>query len=235
MVIGNGLIANCFREYTEIDSVLIFASGVSNSQQVDPIAFKREHDLVAKFKDKKSLFIYFSTCSIQDPSLSGSAYIQHKLKVEKYIIENFEKYWIVRLPNVVGRSNNPTTLANYLFNAISQGKEFVIFKKAYRYFIDVADVQSAITNMISSARLGSGIYNLLYPLRVPVSDLVALFERKIGKQAKYVINEINGSFYDVEMSKELESFAGFGIETSIGYIEQMIDRYYKFKDDKLYG
>jgi len=72
MVVGNGLLANTFKSYSDNEDVIIFASGVSNSGCVDPEQFKRESNLVAKYKTSKKLFVYFSTSSIEDPFLKGS-------------------------------------------------------------------------------------------------------------------------------------------------------------------
>ena len=41
MVIGNGLIANQFKSYNNDENILIFASGVSNSSEVNDIEFIR--------------------------------------------------------------------------------------------------------------------------------------------------------------------------------------------------
>ena len=62
MVIGNGLLANTFRKYEDSDSIIIFASGVSNSKEINKSEFKREFDLLKTmlvFKETKKI-IYFS-------------------------------------------------------------------------------------------------------------------------------------------------------------------------------
>ena len=51
MVVGSGLLANTFESYRDNEDVIIFASGVSNSGCVDPEQFKRESNLVAKYRD----------------------------------------------------------------------------------------------------------------------------------------------------------------------------------------
>ena len=47
MIIGNGLIANLFREHDR-ENVVFFASGVSNSLETEKSAFLREEDLLRK-------------------------------------------------------------------------------------------------------------------------------------------------------------------------------------------
>ena len=66
MVIGNGLLAKSFSKYKDDDQVIIFASGVSNSKEVNPEAFMREMDLLRSITNKDALLVYFSTCSVYD-------------------------------------------------------------------------------------------------------------------------------------------------------------------------
>ena len=68
MIIGNGLIANVFGDYKENDNYVIFASGVSDSTNMDESAFKREEQLLNEITTlyKEKIIIYFSTCSIYD-------------------------------------------------------------------------------------------------------------------------------------------------------------------------
>src|SRR5215831_3721322 len=47
MVLGTGLVAGGFKAYVQNEKFLIFASGVSNSGNMDPDAFKREEQLLA--------------------------------------------------------------------------------------------------------------------------------------------------------------------------------------------
>ncbi len=98
MVIGNGLIANSFcKAYGNDPKVLVFASGVSNSRCTDVKEFQREFQLVKDNSNFNGLFIYFSTCSIEDPSLRNSQYIKHKNKIELYISQNITNYLKIRL------------------------------------------------------------------------------------------------------------------------------------------
>lgn len=66
---------------------MYFASGVSNSQNQNHSLFQRETDLLVETlrNNKEKLFIYFSTCSIYDPTLVNSEYVKHKLKIENLI------------------------------------------------------------------------------------------------------------------------------------------------------
>jgi hypothetical protein len=66
MVVGNGMLARKFANYINDDSVVIFASGVSNSLEIARSEFIREQLLLEKtiLENVEKKIIYFSTCSM---------------------------------------------------------------------------------------------------------------------------------------------------------------------------
>ena len=81
MVIGNGMIAKRFSSYGDDKDILVFASGVSNSSSTGDVEYTREEALLSKAiqDNPHKTILYFSTCSIYDPSLQESMYVKHKL------------------------------------------------------------------------------------------------------------------------------------------------------------
>ncbi len=125
MVIGDGLIARCLQSFAENDQYLIFASGVSNSNENNEAAYLREFNLLKSYyaNHPDKIFVYFSTVAVLDPSIQNKKYILHKKKIEKHIAHHFHKFLIFRLPNVVGLSNNPHTLMNFFLEKSKQMKK----------------------------------------------------------------------------------------------------------------
>jgi nucleoside-diphosphate-sugar epimerase len=226
MVVGNGMIAKAFSDMASDDSLIIFASGVSNSGEKNPSVFQRELDLLNSFVTKNSILIYFSTCSVYDPSLSESAYIIHKLKIEDFISKNFRRFWIFRLPNVVGPSENPYTMCNFFYKSLSDNRSFDLQQNACRYFIDVDDVKHTLSGLFRSRDLKNGTYDLLFPHPLYVKDLVYHFEKKLGKKGSYRLTEGKGKKYEVEISSELKPYASFIDEEPRKYFEHIFDKYY---------
>lgn len=229
MVIGNGMMAKAFFEFANDDSVIVFASGVSNSKETDSAAYQKELLMLFNLKGTYSTVIYFSSCSIFDSSLSSSLYVEHKKKVEKFIGENFEKYWIFRLPNVIGSSNNSHTMVNYFYNSLLNNDVFELHKNTFRYFIDVDDVKSVIKKIIKQKTLNSGCYNLLFPFPYNVIDLVYLLETFINKKGNYIIKENEGTLYNVKVSEQLLPYIKFDVNTPQNYIKEIIVKYYTRK------
>jgi nucleoside-diphosphate-sugar epimerase len=183
MVIGNGLIAGQFNKYRDNDNVIIFASGVSNSKETNSKLFDQEFNLIKKYISKKSLFVYFSTCSVHDSSLTESNYVKHKLKVEKFIQSNFENFLILRLPNIIGLTKNPHTFFNYFYNSIKNGESILIQKNAVRYFMDVEDISVIFEIILEDNTVKNTVINISYRNAITISDAVTLFEEELNKKA----------------------------------------------------
>ena len=45
MVVGNGMLARAFKSYQKQDNIIIFASGISYSNETDSSSFVREKEL----------------------------------------------------------------------------------------------------------------------------------------------------------------------------------------------
>ncbi|MBO9692902.1 NAD-dependent epimerase/dehydratase family protein [Chryseobacterium sp.] len=204
MIIGNGILANAVRFYDKED-VIFFASGVSNSLEKDPVQFEREISLlksvISQFPDKK--LIYFSTCSIYDPSKTDSPYVIHKLAIEKIIAEQCPNFIIFRVGNAVGRGGNPNTLINFLKNSIMSENKLTIHSNARRILIGTDDIASFVGKYIND--FNNEIINLAYPYQYSLPEILSQLEDHLGKKADYEsINE--GSFYNIEFNRLTEDF-----------------------------
>jgi len=160
MVIGNGLIAKAFKEYSNNNSFVIFASGVSDSLQNDPGEFVREKDLLLNNLTPGKKLIYFSTCSIQDESLQLSSYVCHKKEIENLIREKQDSYIIFRLPIVVGESRNPHTLTNFFYNRIAGNETFQVYSNSCRYLLDIDDALKIISIILEKNYFNNEIINV---------------------------------------------------------------------------
>jgi len=130
MIVGRGDIASILNDR---DGAIFFASGVSNSKEINELEFLKEIDLLNK-QDKSKCLFYFSSIAVDDGIKKENRYIQHKANMESIIKSNFENYNIIRLGNITW-GNNPNTFINYIKNKIRNG-EPVEIKDEFRYLID---------------------------------------------------------------------------------------------------
>ena len=226
MVVGSGLLANTFKSYSDNEDVIIFASGVSNSGCVDSEQFKRELDLVSMYQPSENLFVYFSTSSIEDPFLKGSLYIKHKLEIEFYIKSNFQRYLIVRLPNVVGKTKNPNTLINFVYNCVQRKEKMDIQLKASRYLIDVADIFSHLNKVIVNEADLNKTVNLIIAKKLSVLQIVESFETHLGKNIEKEISPNAGGDYLLEVDNIFNKYGISNLVEGKEYLDKLIEKYY---------
>jgi len=238
MIIGNGLIAQSFRPHFDKyeDSVILFASGVSNSKLTLESEYLREKLLLQNALQHNKLLVYFSTCSIFDPTLQDSRYILHKLEME-YLIEKNDNYLIIRLPNVVGKVGNPNTMFNFFINQIIAGKNIQVAKNATRYIIDADDVVFWIMELIKDG-FHNHIINVAFPNKLHVISITKIIEDFLNIKANINIIE-GGNEYEVDLSifkafiyKRMPNFS-----INPDYVKSILEKYYsssstEFKNNK---
>ena len=150
MIVGNGLIANSIRTCDRED-VILFASGVSNSVNPSQSDFEREEMMLREHLQKDfECLVYFSTVSIEDPSMQSKAYIQHKKRMEELIKGFGKSYVILRLPNMLCVNGNPNTLVPYFNKAIKNGDKVTILDNAHRYLLTREQLCEMVNQILSS-------------------------------------------------------------------------------------
>jgi len=222
MIIGRGLIANLFTEI-DLDEVVFFASGVSNSSETRKEEFLREQNLVEQtlVNNPEKLFIYFSTCSIYDSSKYNSLYVLHKLHIEEIIKEKAEHFLVLRVSNAVGRGGNPNLLMNYLYRQIITNQQLNVHQHATRNLIDVEDVKDITLQYIQSNRWNR-IVNVAYGENYFIPEIVEAFEEILQKPAMKLM-ENKGEHYSIDIH-ELQY--QFSIQDKEAYLNNLIKKYY---------
>jgi nucleoside-diphosphate-sugar epimerase len=225
MIVGNGLIANLFRE-NDRENVVFFASGVSNSLETDKTAFLREENLIRKTikENPNKIFIYFSTCSIYDSSKNGSSYVNHKLKMEQIVEELANQFLILRVSNAVGKGGNPNLLMNYLVNAFHQEKEITVHTLATRNLIDADDVKNITLKFINENSFNK-IINVAYLENFSTIQILEILEKHFNKTAKtYLVK--SGQSYLISIPEAEAYFAENKLTEKKEYLLRIIKRYY---------
>jgi len=229
MVIGNGLIANQFKSYNNDEDILIFASGVSNSSEVNDIEFLRElnllKEMISKYKSAK--FIYFSTLSINDPSLKNRSYVNHKLNIEKYLLTYHDNYIIFRVSNVVGPIKNKNTMLNFFINSIKNNALIDIWKNAERNLLDIEDLFILSEKMIKRKVFKNQIVNIASRKNLSVFTIVKEIEIFLNLKANFKLLNKGSKFnFDLSFVSDqltlIEKNKGSGNE----YLNYLLKKYY---------
>lgn len=122
-IIGSGDIASVLPER---DDLLFFASGVSNSQETNVEAFRRETNLLLEQRGKQHI-VYFGSLAIY---YADTPYTQHKRQMESLVNDAFNKHTIMRIGNI-SWGTNPHTFINY-FREHPEAE----VRDEYRYIVD---------------------------------------------------------------------------------------------------
>lgn len=227
MVIGNGLVAKIFETYKEKNNIIIFASGVSNSKSNDANAYKREIDLIKQTVESYPTFtfVYFSTCSIYDPSEANSSYVIHKLRIEKLIKESNISYYIFRVSNLVGITKNEYTIINYLINNIQNETAFELWKNATRNLLDVVDMYKMVDAIINAKSTLNKTINVANPTSYLVSDIVNTIEKLSHKKANYTLVE-KGISFNIEVLDCADILQNLHINFDENYLTNLLAKYF---------
>lgn len=225
MIVGNGLIANAFREYDRV-GVIFFASGVSNSLENDKAQFQREEDLIRKTisENPDKVFVYFSSCSIYDSSKIDSQYVNHKLNMEHIIASETQKYLIARVSNAVGKGGNQNTLINYLIRAIQNQNEIKVHIDATRNQIDVFDVAQIVLNLIDSDQLNK-IVNVAYVSNYSVLEIIRIVEEFLNLKGDLIL-EKKGQGYSIDIPDAIGYFKKNNLLDREKYLQEILQKYY---------
>jgi nucleoside-diphosphate-sugar epimerase len=227
MVIGNGMIAKKFGKYAEDTHRLIFASGISNSSSAIDADYKREEELLLQVikNNSEKTFIYFSTCSIYDPSLKLSRYVTHKLKMEEIIKSRMPSYIIFRVSNPIGMTNNRHTVLNYFIQHIKTQEHFTLWQYASRNLIDMDDVFKLCEHIMQSKQVKNDIVNIANPVNYPVISIIEAIEKHFALKANYSLAEKgNSPFIDTAAIQPL--FALLHIEFNQHYLPFLLQKYF---------
>lgn len=200
LIVGNGMLAHEFSDYRDDNDIIIFASGVSNSDEIREGEFKREKELLTKTIDNISSkkIIYFSTCAMYDKYFANNRYTKHKLHMESYIKKNVKNFIIARLPQVMGKNNNKQQLMGFLYDKILNNEEFELFN-IDRNIIDVQDVKKILEYSLTNHLFNRETINIANPKNINMITLVGYIENIFKKKAIYSVKNLEGSFYiDIE-------------------------------------
>lgn len=222
MVVGNGSIAKVFiNDYQNDNSVVIFASGVSNSNENNESEFSREHMLLSKilidFPNLK--LVYFSSIY---STLVNNPYYNHKLKMEKFINENFKNFIIIRLPQIISSNGNKSNLINYFVESLKNNITVNVQKNVTRAIVDVQDVKNITKEIILNEN--NKILNLSHIEYVNVLDLFLSISDILKIKPKYTLVEPLFEIPKIDNSLEITNTIKQKIERT-DYTNKILKKY----------
>lgn len=230
MVIGNGMIANRFVDYKNDQDKIIFASGVSNSKDIVEQNYLREFELLDKTikNNPGKTLVYFSTCSVEDKDLQSTPYVIHKKNIEKFIEQTAAKFYLLRISNLAGMSNNPYTLLNYFIFNILQDNPLTVWENAYRNIIGIDDLFSIADHILKEEKKSNTTVNIANPNNYPVPFIINSIEKHLQKKA--IVSQIKkGGNYKIDISAIEPVIKKLNIHFDDDYLISLLKKYYHSK------
>ena len=219
MIVGNGLIANMFKTINS-ENYLIFASGVSNSMELNEEEFNREFNLIQSHINTDKKFIYFSTINLYN---DDRKYFLHKRKIEDFIINNSNNYLIFRLPNIIGNGGNNNNIFNYFKINIIEGN-LIKVQDVYRSLIDIEDIKNICEYCML---LDNSIINISEIESIKVLDIINIISDELNVTPVIEINlttKTNLEIKNSEIVNEAINYLGLNIKD---YTKEIIKKYIK--------
>ena len=229
MIVGSGLVARAFTAQAHAlpADTVVYAAGVSNSSCRDQREFARERErLCAALREAGSgwQFIYFSTCSVEDPEARTSLYVTHKRAMEELVAER-TRHLVFRLPQLAGATPNPHTLLNYLYARIVRAERFQIWGRAHRNIIDIDDVARIAIDLMQAERATDETINIANVHGSSVLEVVRTMEQVLGRSAIFD-NMDQGSTYAIDTRRIQASLQRCAITFPPTYLRDVIMKYY---------
>ena len=189
-ILGNSILAKSFKGIKSNSKIYVLASGVSNSQETDKDIFKKEFKLIKNtiLINKDYHHAYFSTCSF-NCNLSTS-YVIHKKDMEEMISKYTLKYFIFRIPQIVGVVNNKTIVSDFVRRIINK-EPINIQKRSTINIINVDSISKIFMSILESQQSLNKVINISISFGVSPKE-IALFISKFLKLNPILIEHDNG-------------------------------------------
>lgn len=220
MVIGNGLLAKAFATFSSDNSVVIFASGVSDSTCSDEREYERETKLLEETIQRYSgaILVYFSTTGVKDPDLQNTRYVLHKKSMEEKILLGCKAYSILRVSNVVGVGGNKKNILNFLIEKIKNQEPFEVWLGSARNFVGINEVFLLVKSLIADGRFLNQTVDIVAPESIRIIDLVDYLGNLLGTKPQYsVINRGGQPAYDHEICNTLRRDYNINMDSKYQY------------------
>tara|TARA_B110000967_G_scaffold197059_1_gene228360 strand:- start:4510 stop:5226 length:717 start_codon:yes stop_codon:yes gene_type:complete len=231
VVEGSGFLAKKFKKHSFFlnkQNVIIYAAGVSNSQEKNATELQREIRRFKTFsKQNNKKIVYISTYSIFDKSRNRNKYIKNKVKIELLIKKNLPSYLIVRLPEIVGFNKNPNTLINFFYQKIINRKKFTVWSNTKRNLLDVDDAIKIIIYFIKIYENKNKTLNLLNKKFYKPLRIVRFLENMTNIKGDYKILKKKTSIFKITNSINSKIINKLKLKFDSFYLNKTLKKYYK--------
>jgi nucleoside-diphosphate-sugar epimerase len=203
---------------------------VANSKNRIHAEYSREVDLLESSirANSDKTFVYFSTCSVYDPEEKESPYILHKKQVEDIIRTHCGQFYIFRVSNLVGKSDNANTVLNFFVYHIANKINFDLWSNTSRNLIDIDDMYKIVDHILRQRLYANQVVNIASTVSYSVREIVKTIEDLWHTQANYV-SIPKGQSFSIDLSLILPIIKKLDIHFPEDYLVKLLEKYYRNK------
>ena len=230
-IIGKGFIAKNLLKINSIinqNGWIVYAAGISNSQTKSKKQFIKEIKLFKNFtkKNYKNKIMYISTADISNNLKNKTKYVKNKIKIEKIIKKNFNHFVILRIPQLIGKSNNKNTLINFFYNRIKEKKKIIVFKNVKRNILDIDDVIKMIQVLIMNKKVNKKTITLSNKNFIKPIEIIKILEKRLKKNANYILIKTKKQNWNLNFNQNIVYFRNAKINFGKDYLVKAVKKYY---------
>ena len=227
MLVGSGVIYNRFIDFSLQTEYLVLTGSINESIILNENLIINEESIIKEALEinQDKIIIYFSSCGVLDEKTQDSEYTLHKLRMERLIIENSKKYYIFRLPNIIGNIHGKMDLINNFINSINNDFEIRVWKNTKRYFIDIDDAYEIIKEILDNKILLNKIINIGIPIAMEIKEVLNEIEIICNKKSNYRYVE-NKSNYNIDFTDVMPIINNLKINYNKNYFRNSLQKYY---------
>ena len=149
--------------------------------------------------------------------------------MEQLIKNNFNKYIIVRLPEIIGFNTNKKNLINFLYQKIINNFRFRLWDNAKRNIIDIDDAIKIFFYFVNKIRKYKKInleVNIANTRFYRVQNIVKVIEKITLKKAIYSKIRTGYLYWNIKNTFNLRVFNNLNIRFDKNYLEKVLKKYY---------
>ena len=175
------------------------------------------------------LFIYISTTSVLDNYSKKDKYIRNKIIIENLIKKRLKNFFILRLPQIVGKSNNPHTITNFIYKKILLGQKFKVWSNVKRNLIDIDDIIKIVKQIINTKLKPGNVINILNPNSIYVEEIVNIMGKIVKKKPRYILVKCKSK---MKGNLNIQSSSKFNLDIAKyfndkNYFKKILKKYYR--------
>ncbi len=145
--------------------------------------------------------------------------------MEALLQKEHSKYYIFRVSNLAGVTDNPNTILNFFVKHIRDKQHFNLWINAERNLIDIDDLFTLVQKILQNKSFENQVINIANTQNYKVTDIVSAVEQFTGNKANCTSLQKGHSFkIDLTLIKTL--LPELKIDFDTNYLSNLLQKYY---------